>query len=135
MEHRCSERVTTDLKVLIYKLGVPVAIGRLKNGSKLGFFVETDFADINVLQPLDIEVLLQQGPQNLERYKYTTRVIRKAEAGLGLELEHMSVEAAQALDKLLRSPQARQQPKPALRPVADAAQVAAKLSRKVAQAN
>lgn len=135
MEHRCSERITTDLKVLIYKSGVPVAIGRLKNGSKLGFFVETDFADINVLQPLDIEVLLQQGPHNLERYKYMTRVIRKAETGLGLELEHMSVEAAQALDKLLRSSQARQQPKPTLRPVADAAQVAAKLSRKVAQAN
>jgi hypothetical protein len=135
MEHRCSERVTTDLKVLIYKLGIPVAIGRLKNGSKLGFFVETDFADINVLQPLDIEVLLQQGPHNLERYKYTTRVIRKADAGLGLELEHMSVEAAQALDKLLHSPQARQQPKPALRPVADVAQVAAKLPKKVAQAN
>lgn len=135
MEHRCSERVTTDLKVLIYKLGIPVAIGRLKNGSKLGFFVETDFADINVLQPLDIEVLLQQGPHNLERYKYTTRVIRKADAGLGLELEHMSVEAAQALDKLLRSPQARQQPKPALRPVAEVAQVAAKLPKKVAQAN
>ena len=135
MEHRCSERVTTDLKVLIYKLGIPVAIGRLKNGSKLGFFVETDFADINVLQPLDIEVLLQQGPHNLERYKYTTRVIRKADAGLGLELEHMSVEAAQALDKLLRSPQARQQPKPVLRPVADVAQVAAKLPKKVAQAN
>ena len=135
MEHRCSERVTTDLKVLIYKLGIPVAIGRLKNGSKLGFFVETDFADINVLHPLDIEVLLQQGPHNLERYKYTTRVIRKADAGLGLELEHMSVEAAQALDKLLRSPQARQQPKPALRPVAEVAQVAAKLPKKVAQAN
>ena len=67
MEHRCSERVTTDFKVLIYKMGIPVAIGRLKNGSKLGFFVETDFADINVLQPLDIEVLLQQGSHNLER--------------------------------------------------------------------
>lgn len=135
MEHRCSERVTTDLRVLIYKLGVPVAIGRLKNGSKLGFFIETDFADINILQPLDIEVLQQHGPHNLERYKYTTRVIRKAEAGLGLELEHMSVEAAQALDTLLRSPQARQQPKSVVRPVADVAQVAAKLPRKVAQAN
>lgn len=135
MEHRCSERVTTDFKVLIYKMGVPVAIGRLKNGSKLGFFVETDFADINVLQPLDIEVLLQQGPHNLERYRYTARVIRKAETGLGLELEYMSPEAAQALDDLLRSPQARQQPKPADRPLADVVQVAAKLPKKMAQAN
>ena len=135
MEHRCSERVTTDFKVLIYKMGIPVAIGRLKNGSKLGFFVETDFADINVLQPLDIEVLLQQGPHNLERYRYTSRVIRKAETGLGLELEYMSPEAAQALDDLLRSPQARQQPKPADRPLADVVQVAAKLPKKMAQAN
>ena len=127
MEHRCSERVTTDFKVLIYKMGVPVAIGRLKNGSKLGFFVETDFADINVL--------LQQGPHNLERYRYTSRVIRKAETGLGLELEYMSPEAAQALDDLLRSPQARQQPKPADRPLADVVQVAAKLPKKMAQAN
>ena len=134
MEHRCSERVTTDFKVLIYKMGVPVAIGRLKNGSKLGFFVETDFADINVLQPLDIEVLLQQGSHNLERYRYTSRVIRKAETGLGLELEYMSPEAEQALDDLLRSLPARQSTS-AERPLANVAQVAVKLPKKVAQAN
>lgn len=102
MEHRCSERVNTDHKVLIYKMGIPVAIGRLKNGSKLGFFVETDFADINILQLLDVEVLLYRGPQQLDRFKFTTRVIRKDDAGMGLELEQMSNESALALDDILR---------------------------------
>lgn len=109
MEHRYSERAVTDLKILIYKNGMPVAIGRIKNGSKLGFFVETDFADINVLQPLDVEVLLYRSPQSMVRYKYTTRVIRKADTGLGVELESMSGESAKALEDLLRSPQVRQE--------------------------
>lgn len=109
MEHRYSDRVVTDLKVLIYKSGMPVAIGRVKNGSKLGFFVETDFAAINVLQSLDVEILLYRNPHKILRHKYTTRVIRKAATGLGLELESVSAELDRVLGDLLRSPQARQQ--------------------------
>lgn len=112
MEHRCSVRVNTELKILIYKMApvaigrmTPVAIGRIRNGSKVGFFIETDFADVNILQPLDVEILLQRGPKNIVRHRYTTRVIRKTESGLGLELEFMSDESAKALDELLRSPQ------------------------------
>lgn len=131
MEHRCSERVNTDLKILIYKMGMPVAIGRIKNGSKLGFFIETDFSDINILQPLDVEILLQRNSQQLTRYRYTTRVIRKAASGLGLELESMSAESAKALDELLRSPKTRQ---PLYSIASQEIQVAAK-APKVAQAN
>lgn len=109
MEHRCSERFATDLKILIYREGMPVAIGRIRNGSKLGFFIETDFAEVKVLQPLDVEILLYRSPHNIVRHKYTTRVIRKTASGLGVELETMSTESAKVLVDLLRSPQARQQ--------------------------
>lgn len=138
MEHRCSERVNTDLKILIYKMDIPIAIGRIKNGSKLGFFVETDFADINLLQLLDVEVLLSRGPE-LTRYRYTTRVIRKTELGLGLELEAMSVESADALNELLRSPPARQPvhnlPVKETTYAVDNLQYAAKMPKKMVQAS
>lgn len=154
MEHRCSERVATDQKVLIYKMGIPLAIGRLKNSSKLGFFVETDFADINILQPLDVEVLLYRGPQHLDRFKFTTRVIRKSDTGLGVELEYMSNESAQALDNLLHAARNNVQPvyqqsihqhasqhqpgKPrpmSEQPLADMVKTATKIPKKMAQVN
>jgi len=103
MEHRCSERVDTDVRVLIYKAGAPQAIGRIKNGSKYGFFVETDFDDINIFQALDVEILSPQGSHQTSRYKYAARVIRKMRNGLGLELELMTRDSGMVLDQLLRS--------------------------------
>ena len=103
MEHRCSERVDTDVRVLIYKSGTPQAIGRIKNGSKYGFFVETDFDDINIFQALDVEILLPQVSSQASRHKYAARVIRKSGNGLGLELELVSRDSGVVLDKLLRS--------------------------------
>lgn len=109
MEHRCSERVDTDVRVLIYKAGAPQAIGRIKNGSKYGFFVETDFDDINIFQGLDVEMLLSQGSNQTTKYKYATRVIRKMNNGLGLELEMVTRDAGIMLNKALRSSRASQE--------------------------
>lgn len=105
MEHRSSGRVDTDLQILIYKERKPVAVGRIQNGSTLGFFIETDFSEISLLQPLDLEVLLHRGSLDLTRHRYTTRVIRKSEAGLGVELELKNIELAKALEDLLLCPE------------------------------
>jgi hypothetical protein len=109
MEHRCSERINTDLKILIYKMGMPVAIGRIKNGSKLGFFIETDFSDVNILQPLDIEIVASSSSKNTLRHKYKSRVVRKSKAGLGLELETLNAESLKILGVLLVAPKVRQE--------------------------
>src|SRR5690554_6366656 len=109
MEHRCSERVDTDVRVLIYKAGAPQAIGRIKNGRKYRFFVETDFGDINIFQGLYAEMLLSQGSNQTTKYKYATRVIRKMNNGLGLELEMVTRDAGIMLTKASRSSRASQE--------------------------
>jgi len=38
MEHRCTERTVSELKILIYKHNHPIAIGRIRNGSRSGVF-------------------------------------------------------------------------------------------------
>jgi hypothetical protein len=93
MEHRCSLRVSTNINVLIFKSEIPIAFGRVVNSSKLGFFIETNFSDVNVDQSLDIELLPAGNEKNLCRYIYSVRVIRKTPHGLGVEIEDTKAES------------------------------------------
>jgi hypothetical protein len=93
MEHRYSNRVGTDINVLIYKAGIPVAYGRAVNGCKLGFFIETEFSDVNIEQALDIEFLPSSCEEVLYKYTSNVRVIRKTDLGLGVEIEFTKAES------------------------------------------
>ena len=93
MEHRYSDRVATNINVLIYKSGIPVAYGRAVNGCKVGFFIETDFSDINIEQVLDVEFIPSRSEENLCIYVCNVRVVRKTDLGLGVEIEYMKAES------------------------------------------
>lgn len=90
MEHRYDKRFPADHKTLVFKNGMPVAIGRIHNLSRGGMFVKTDFhlADIN--QSLDVELIGRGNNQRTEnggsRHVCRTLVMHKAEEGLGLML-------------------------------------------------
>ncbi|WP_347329767.1 PilZ domain-containing protein [Marinimicrobium locisalis] len=87
MEHRCSRRVPLNINALIYKHGAPVAMGRIKNGSRHGLFVETDYGDVRELQTLELEILLGQRVKGNRRCRIGALVVHKSTFGIGLELD------------------------------------------------
>jgi len=103
MEHRCSERHTADIKILIYRYGIPVAIGRIKNGNRYGLFIESDLADVHPLQQLGIEILVDRNAQKIQRYKFESIVVHTNGHGFGLELDALTEEAGNQLIDMLRA--------------------------------
>lgn len=103
MEHRCSERHTADIKILIYQYDVPVAIGRIKNGTRYGLYIESDLASVKPLQQLGIEILAYRSAQKLQRYRFDSIVIHATAHGFGVELDALSEEAGNQLAEMLRA--------------------------------
>ncbi len=109
MEHRYSQRIDVDLKATIYKRGLALGTGRIKNGSKHGLYLETPIEDINLLQKLVLEVVVHPGPQSSRRYQFNTIVVRKSYEGIGLELETLDDEDSAQMAELLTLSQANDQ--------------------------
>lgn len=105
MEHRCSDRYTADIKILIYRYGIPVAIGRIKNGNRYGLFIESDLADVYPLQQLGIEVLVYRTTQKLQRYQFESIVAHTNGRGFGVEIDSSNEDAGnQLIEMLLAEP-------------------------------
>jgi len=103
MEHRCTERYTGDLTLLIYKHNVPIAVGRVKNGSRIGVFIETEFADIECEQQLTFEVILDKSnATKWQRIEMKALVIHKTNRGFGAEVDFSSAELADLFLEILR---------------------------------
>lgn len=103
MEHRCAARINSELKILIYKHNHPVAIGRIKNGSRTGVFIETDFVDIDCEHQLKLEVLLNKtSVTKLQRIEMNAIVIHKAVKGFGADIDFQSTAQADVLMEILR---------------------------------
>jgi hypothetical protein len=103
MEHRCSARYTADIKILIYRYDIPVAIGRIKNGTRYGLYIESDLADVKPLQQLGIEVLVYRSAQKLQRYRFDSIVIHTTDHGFGVELDALGEDASNQLAEMLRA--------------------------------
>jgi len=88
MEHRFSDRVAANVCVTIYQLGLPVGRGFIKNISRSGFYIETDFKNANLFQSLEVEVIFDRFGV-VERCVYDARLVRISSSGLGLELKSM----------------------------------------------
>ena len=104
MEHRCTDRYSSDLKILIHKHGLPTAIGRIRNGGRSGVFVETDFADIDCEHQVTLELMVNRntGKQSIQ---LKAIVIHKAAGGFGAELDIDNYEQADVFIKILRGQQ------------------------------
>jgi len=112
MEHRCSARYNADIKIMIYRYDMPVAIGRIKNGTRYGLYIESDLADVKPLQQLGIEILVYRNAQKLQRYRFDSIVMHATKHGFGVELDALSEEAALQLTEMLRaSPETPQESK------------------------
>lgn len=106
MEHRYHPRIPTNIKLLIYRRGIPIATGFVRNVSRGGLHIETDLRHIAVHERLEVELLSRQIPPG-QRLRFNTRVAHKVAQGYGLELDEISV-ATEALTSLLVSATASQ---------------------------
>jgi hypothetical protein len=83
MERRFSERRPATQTVLIYDGGVPIAVGRARDISLLGMFVEVHASTITKHRVVELEFTLTDG----RVYRIPGMVARRTAAGLGLILE------------------------------------------------
>lgn len=99
MEHRLSKRVPGKLSILVYKRGMPVATGQVRNASRRGVFVSTDYDDVNLNQTLELELCYpEKTEKTLRRLK--AHVVRKSAKGLGLDFDGADNDAL-GISKLL----------------------------------
>ena len=61
--------------------------GKVRNASNHGIFVETDFQDVGVHQPLEVEFDLRAAVPAPDQCRFRAVVARMGERGLGLELD------------------------------------------------
>ncbi|MBW7469863.1 PilZ domain-containing protein [Marinobacter sp. M216] len=86
MEHRLSKRVPGKLGLLVYKRGMPVATGQIRDASKRGLFIATDYSDVQLNQTLEIEFRF---PEREERHfrRLKAHVVRISDKGLGVDFD------------------------------------------------
>ncbi|WP_292016619.1 PilZ domain-containing protein [Marinobacter sp. HL-58] len=86
MEHRLSKRVQGKLGLFVYKRGMPVATGQIRDASKRGLFISTDYTDVQLNQTLELEFRF---PDNQEKQfrRLKAHVVRKSDKGLGVDFE------------------------------------------------
>jgi hypothetical protein len=101
VEHRYNPRLPTNIKLLIFRRGIPIATGFVRNISRGGMLIETDLRNVSVHERLEVELLSRLMPHG-QRLRFSTRVAHKAAGGYGLELDELSV-ATETLSSLLAS--------------------------------
>lgn len=85
MEHRHSPRLPANMKILVYRCGLPLAVGWLRNISRRGLFVASDYEGIGPDQLLEIELLEGQGGDAHRRCR--ALVAHRTVEGFGLVVD------------------------------------------------
>ena len=86
MEHILSKRIQGKLGLLVYKRGMPVATGQIRDASKRGLFIATDYTDVQLNQTLELEFRFPHKQEKQFR-RLTAHVVRKSANGLGVDFE------------------------------------------------
>lgn len=86
MEHRYSQRTRSDNKLFIYDRGTPVAIGRCRNLSRYGLFIETDHA-VYPNQPIEIEIIRGRDRKKFKYERIRCYVVHLHSNGFGVEID------------------------------------------------
>lgn len=102
MEHRCTNRYISDLNIKIYQHKLPVALGRIKNASLSGVFVETEFSDIDCEHQISLEICHNRSRTASQPIKIQALIIHKRNNGFGAELDIVDTEQADFFSKLLQ---------------------------------
>lgn len=90
MEHRYSQRVRSETKLFIYERGTPVAIGRCKNLSRYGLFIETDHC-VYLNQPIEIEIIRGRNRKQFKYERIKCYVVHMHSNGFGVEIDEENI--------------------------------------------
>ena len=91
MDHRRSKRIDVQLNVLLYDCGVPVALGKTRNISSGGAFVETRFRPGKESLPVDVE-FVASNEKETGHYQATGKVVYSTRDGIGLMFDDFDPE-------------------------------------------
>ncbi|MBN7769064.1 PilZ domain-containing protein [Marinobacter daepoensis] len=86
MEHRLSQRVEGGLPILVYKRRMPVATGMIRDASRRGMFIATDYADVRLNQTIELAFRF---PERTDQGHYTlsAHIVRTDDSGLGVDFD------------------------------------------------
>ena len=92
MEHWLSQRVEGGLPILVYKRGMPVATGMIRDASRRGLFIATDYSDVRLNQTIELSFRF---PERSERGHCTlsAHVVRTDDGGLGVDFDGVENDA------------------------------------------
>ena len=97
MEHRYNRRVPIKINVLVYKKGLPVAIGQTRNLAMTGMFLEMSPGAFTKHSMIEIEFT------GAEKPRIPAFVVNCAADGYGLEFDISIKEVQQAIRSLMDS--------------------------------
>ena len=100
MEHRYATRIQMRINVLIYRQGLPVQVGRTRDISNDGAFVETGQLHGQLPDCLELEFL--PGQEGVDRFRLKALVVHRRHAGVGIEFAVVDPDAGQGLQDCLR---------------------------------
>lgn len=86
MEHRLSKRIPGRLGSLLYKRGMPVATGQIRDASTKGLFLATEYGGAQVDETVELEFRFPKRNERTFR-RLIARVVRKTDKGVGVEFE------------------------------------------------
>jgi hypothetical protein len=96
MENRSNSRTTASINLLIYKFGVPVALGVTRDISSVGMFMQTSYVNAGQDPVLEFELLYsRKGPGGRQRYR--ALITEQRDDGLVLEFDEVCAHDARKL--------------------------------------
>ena len=107
MEHRCCPRIPVTIDVMLCKHNHPVAPARIRNIALTGMFLELRHAIFPKNSTLEVE--FARGVEDKARYsRVRGMVVRRADEGIGVELEESVPEISEVLRALLEKAETKQ---------------------------
>ncbi|MDX1755060.1 MAG: PilZ domain-containing protein [Marinobacter sp.] len=101
MDYRQNKRMPGRLTLLIYRRGLLVATGMLRNISQRGLFISTNCQDLDLNQKLEIEFRLHD-PDAPEPQRVSAVLVHKNSRGLGVEFASKEQADSPEVRSLLR---------------------------------
>ncbi|MDX1457054.1 MAG: PilZ domain-containing protein [Marinobacter sp.] len=101
MEYRQNKRIPGRLTLLIYRRGLLVATGMLRNISQRGLFISTNCQDLDLNQRLEIEFRLHD-PEAPQYQRVSAVLVHKNDRGLGVEFQDRNEANSPEVRSLLR---------------------------------
>lgn len=87
MDNRHIQRIPAKLKIMLFREGLPVAIGHISNLSTKGAFVHTDYLSLTPSQSVEFELISGQRLKRRGNNKQGAVITRVDSTGVALQFD------------------------------------------------